>query len=196
MAITRILFVCTGNTCRSPMAEGLCRMMAKREGLPLEVRSAGVTAHDGAPVSRHSEEILHKKGAAEGMGTSRYLRKDEIRWADLILTMTMFHKQQVIASHPEAVEKVYTLKEYTMDDPFRLGVLEERAALQSELELKKSLGQPITNEERERLVRLHLAAPDFDIADPFGGSQRDYEETAHEIEAALARLISRLKGKT
>jgi protein-tyrosine phosphatase len=176
------------------MAEGLCRMMAKREGLQLEVRSAGVTAHDGAPVSRHSGEILHMKGAVEGVGASRYLRKDEVRWADLILTMTMYHKQQVIAAHPEAVEKVYTLKEYTMDDPLRLGVLEERAALQSELELKKALGQPITAEERERLVRLHLAAPDFDIADPFGGSKRDYEDTAHEIEEALARLILRLKG--
>lgn len=194
MAIARILFVCTGNTCRSPMAEGLCRQMAKREGLSLEVRSAGVTAHDGAPVSRHSEEILHKRGAGEGIRASRYLRKDEIRWADLILTMTMYHKQQVIASHPEAVEKVYTLKEYTMDDPFRLGILEERASLQSELELKRALGQPITGEERERLVRLNLAVPDFDIADPFGGSRRDYEETALEIEEALNRLILRLKG--
>ena len=54
----RILFICTGNTCRSPMAEGLLRKLAAERGLKLEVKSAGVSAVDGMPVSRHTAAIL------------------------------------------------------------------------------------------------------------------------------------------
>lgn len=53
-----ILFVCTGNTCRSPMAEGLLRKLAKERGIDLEVRSAGVSAISGTSISRHVAAIL------------------------------------------------------------------------------------------------------------------------------------------
>jgi protein arginine phosphatase len=188
-----ILFVCTGNTCRSPLAEGLCRMMAKREGMSLDVRSAGVSAMDGSPVSRHSGDILRTKGAAEGLAGSRFLRKEEINWAHLILTMTMSHKRSVIERHPEAVDKVFTLKEYGLDDPAVLRAIAERESFLSELELKHALGQPISKEERERLARMNLSIPDFDIADPFGGSRMDYEAAAKEIEAALKGLLRKLR---
>ena len=52
-----ILFVCTGNTCRSPMAEGIAQA-CQTTGIPLETKSAGVSAVDGMPVSHHAESIL------------------------------------------------------------------------------------------------------------------------------------------
>lgn len=191
----RILFVCTGNTCRSPMAEGLFRSMAKQSGLEAEVRSAGVAAMDGAPVSRHTGDILREKNAAEGVTSSSALRPETVRWADLILTMTMSHKRAVLERHPDAVDKIHTLLEYAEFDPTVLEAVRAKEQLLSELQLKQALGETITREERERLYKLHEQTPDYDIPDPFGGSRKDYEEAADSIGQALRQVIRRLQSE-
>lgn len=193
---TRILFVCTGNTCRSPMAEGLCRAKAEREGLSVEVRSAGVAAVDGAAVSKHTGDILREKGAAAGVTASAFLTAEAVRWADLILTMTMSHKRTLLERHPEAADKVYALREYAEYDAAQADRLQELEALHADLQLKMALGQPVTREEREKLYRLEGQLPDYDISDPFGGSRRDYERAAQDIERALGRLFDRLKRES
>lgn len=190
---TRILFVCTGNTCRSPLAEGLCRDMAKRLDVDVEVRSAGVSAMEGMAVSRHTSDILREKGASEGVAGACSLRPETVQWADLILTMTMSHKRILLERHPAAVDKVHTLMEYAVTDPSVLEKIREKETLVSELQMKQALGQAITKEERERLYVLDQAAPDFDISDPFGGSRRDYEMVAKEIERAVMGVLARLR---
>lgn len=191
---THILFVCTGNTCRSPLAEGLCRKMAKELGLDIEVRSAGVAAMDGVAVSRHSSDILQAKGASEGMTASQSVREDTVAWADLILTMTMSHKRSVIQRYPQAVDKVFTLKEYAEDNQQVLDQIREKEELMSDLQLKQALGQAVTPAERDRLLQLDRLTPDYDIMDPYGGSRRDYDDTAEEIAEALAKLLRKLKS--
>ena len=106
-----ILFVCTGNTCRSPMAEGIFRMLAKSHGLAFDVRSAGVWAADGQSMSEHSAHILKRKGLQE-LPLSQSLNEETVQWADLILTMTMNHKAAVIQKFPQKLDKTYTLKEF------------------------------------------------------------------------------------
>lgn len=193
MAMTRILFVCTGNTCRSPLAEGLCRTMARRMGVDVEVRSAGVSAADGMAVSRHTGDILREKEASDGVSASCSLRGETVEWADLILTMTMSHKRSLLERHPGAVDKVYTLKEFAETESSSMSAIREKEQLISELQMKQALGQTVTQEERERLFLLDRMAPDFDIADPFGGTRRDYDQAAKEIEQALAVVLARLK---
>jgi protein arginine phosphatase len=193
VAKSHILFVCTGNTCRSPLAEGLCRNMARRAGIEAEIRSAGVSAMDGMAVSRHSSDILREKGASEGVTGANSLRRDTVQWADLILTMTMSHKRALLERHPYAVDKVYTLKEYAEVSPSAMDTLRQKEELLSELQMKQALGQTITREERERLLLLDQLAPDFDISDPFGGSRQDYNQVAKEIEQAVAGVLERLK---
>jgi len=188
----RILFVCTGNTCRSPMAEGLMRAFAQKEQLDCEVRSAGVLAWDGHPISPHSADILREKGIDERM-TSSQLTGETVEWADLILTMTSSHKETVIRRFPEAVDKVYTLKEFAEDDPKAAQTVDERQQIQSELMIKRSLGQPISDEEMERAKQLEAQMPNFDITDPFGGDRKRYEQAAQEIEAYVIKLIGKLK---
>ncbi len=189
----RILFVCTGNTCRSPLAEGLFRDMASKEGLDVEVRSAGVSALDGWPVSENTLKILEEKGISEKM-SSNAISEQWVDWADVILTMTVSHKRNVIGRFPQAVEKTFTLKEYVEDDAAVLANIAEIERLYTERELKKALDQKMTEEEQARLTELENSLPNYDIVDPFGGSLDTYRKCSEEIEQSLRKLVSKLKG--
>ncbi|KRF19275.1 low molecular weight protein arginine phosphatase [Paenibacillus sp. Soil787] len=190
----RILFVCTGNTCRSPLAEGLLRIRVHQEGLAAEVRSAGVSAVTGGPISRNSASLLQEAGFKEPI-SSLAIQESEVNWADLILTMTMGHKRTVIQRFPGAIEKTFTLKEYVEDDAHILQAIEEREQLVTELQLKQALSQAVSVEERSRIYKLEHAIPDFDISDPFGGSLETYRQTAEEINGSLDKLILKIRTR-
>ncbi|MBP1992578.1 low molecular weight protein arginine phosphatase [Paenibacillus eucommiae] len=187
----RILFVCTGNTCRSPIAEGMLRMMLQRERFAAEVRSAGVSAFNGGSISSNSAALLQEAGFNERLVSSA-LSTDEVEWADLILTMTVSHKGVIIQRYPYAIDKTFTLKEYAEDDPAVLANIEEREQLAAELQMKQALSQFITAEERSRMMKLSGSLPDYDISDPFGGSLDIYRKTAAEIEYYLKKLVFKL----
>lgn len=186
-----ILLVCTGNTCRSPMAEAMLRDMAERAGKRVEVRSAGVGAVDGCPVSTGAAEVLRKRNLPVP-GPSRLLTKELLDWADLVLTMTVSHKRAVIQRHPDAAGKTHTLKEFSLQDDQLLKDLEEAEQLYADWQISLATGQEWSEEKRERLMELQSRLPDFDIADPFGGSLEVYEESAAEIEEALRRVLDKL----
>ncbi|KIL37993.1 protein tyrosine phosphatase [Gordoniibacillus kamchatkensis] len=190
----RILFVCTGNTCRSPMAEGLFRDMARKAGIDAEARSAGVAAFDGDRISQHSATILRARGLPAD-GTSSALTKEHVAWADLILTMSISHKRAVVQRHPEAVEKTYTLREYVERDEAAAAALEAQEQLVADMELKRALGQTIPADDYKKLRELQRQTPDYDIGDPFGGSLKTYQAAAAEIEASLRKLIDKLKSE-
>ncbi|AZB40913.1 low molecular weight protein arginine phosphatase [Bacillus sp. FJAT-42376] len=108
-AVSNVLFVCTGNTCRSPMAEALLQFMKRSD--QTKVKSAGVFAMDGSDASPYAKDVLLEKGIAFNHRSS-LLNGEKVDWATHILTMTESHKQLMLERFPEAKEKIWTLSEY------------------------------------------------------------------------------------
>lgn len=93
----RLLFVCTGNTCRSPMAEAIARHRAAEMGWTgLEVRSAGISASTGSPPSEGAVHAAARRGIDLGGHRSTLLGAELARWADLILVMAPSHLMWLI----------------------------------------------------------------------------------------------------
>jgi protein-tyrosine phosphatase len=119
LASCLIVFVCTGNTCRSPMAERICRrLLAQRLGCRpeelarkgYEVISAGVAAYNGAPASREAVEVMREIGIDLSDHVSHGLTSETIFQADYIFAMTDGHLRQVRAWAPEATGRIELLR--------------------------------------------------------------------------------------
>lgn len=114
-----ILFVCTGNTCRSSMAEALFKDILKdrhKDGdMDFNIISAGVAAREGEGASPNAIRAMEELGIDLRDHRATQLTEELIDKAHLILTMTQNHRDIVTRMNPEARGKVFTLLEYTGD---------------------------------------------------------------------------------
>src|SRR5215211_1929646 len=106
-----VLFVCTGNVCRSPMAEGLFKHAVRGRG-NYRVVSAGVGAVDGQPASDHAVRALSELGIDISNHRSRHLTAELVSQADYIFGMTHSHVDAIMLLYPQAAEKTFLLREF------------------------------------------------------------------------------------
>src|SRR5829696_4266108 len=108
-----VLVVCTGNVCRSPVAEGLLRaaMQTRFGGSAPTVASAGVAGWKGSKADAHSVESLAERGLDISSHRGRRLSRQDLPDAAVVIAMAYEHRDAVVTLAPEAIDRTFTLKE-------------------------------------------------------------------------------------
>jgi len=105
-----VLFVCTGNTCRSPMAEQIFNEQARYRSA--HATSAGLDAKPGSPINPQAADALTNLGYSPKDHSSTLVSTETVEEADVILTFTQDQKNELGQRFPAAVEKLFTISEY------------------------------------------------------------------------------------
>lgn len=113
-----IVFICTGNTCRSPMAEGIFRAEGGEEKLGLKASSAGLFAQDGMSATPFAVDAVKELGADISMHRARQLTTEIVENATYLVCMTAAHYDRLLQTWPQAEEKTFMLMKRDVSDPF------------------------------------------------------------------------------
>jgi protein-tyrosine phosphatase len=169
----RLLFVCLGNICRSPIAEGVMRTLVEQAGLQdrIGLDSAGTGAwHVGNPPDTRAVEAARARGV-ELTGLARQIRREDFDYFDLMIALDSENLRELrrLAPSREEREKVRLLREF---DP--AGVAGGAA----------QPSRPLASR----------AAGDLDVPDPYYGAADDFEEVMELIQAACAGLLAQIQS--
>ncbi len=117
-SLKNVLFVCTGNTCRSPLAEVLFRDLVKAAS-DYSIQSAGVGAFSGQSASPHSAKLAKERDLDLSKHQSKAVTIDLVDQATHIFALGRSHVISLLVDYPEAEDKIYLLSEFAADDQLR-----------------------------------------------------------------------------
>ncbi len=109
----KMMFICTGNICRSAMAHWLMKKKIEEKNIPnVEIYSSGIFAMPGDVSTEEAIEVMEEYGVDLKQHRATLTRNSNIQEMEIILCMTNSHKQNLIQMYPELKNKIFTLKEY------------------------------------------------------------------------------------
>jgi protein-tyrosine phosphatase len=174
-----ILFICTANQCRSPMAEALATTWVQQHGVVAGISSAGVLPGD-VPVQPGAVRARRRRGIDWSAHRSRQISPAYLEWAQLIVTMERTHLMHLAEISPAVVDRSFPLRE-----------LDALVALVGPRRSDESL---LAWSHRASAARLPGAVvhygTDDDVADPMGKGNRAFRRTAEELEALIGRVLT------
>jgi protein-tyrosine phosphatase len=168
-----ILFVCTGNVCRSPMAELLCRGWADPRA-DLQVASAGVAALVGEGIDTSSASVLGQAGIDPTRHRARQFEAQMATGADLVLTAEAAHRDAIMAVAPSAFRRTFTMKEFAR--LARHATATTPAEVVAELAWRRGTDGPLEPQAD-------------DMPDPYRGRISQAREVAAQVTAAVRTTL-------
>jgi protein-tyrosine phosphatase len=180
-----VLFVCTGNICRSPTAHLIAAARLPREHF--RVHSAGTYGLHGYPIEPAAARLLHAQRIPYDDFRATRLDADLVEAADLVLTATRDHRSVVVTMVPEALPRTYTIREFA-----RLAEQVGDLAGDDPADRARALVAAVAAQRGQV-----WAPPDEDdVADPYGCGNAAYDRAFREISAALEGPLTKLGGTT
>ena len=176
----RLLVVCSGNICRSPLTTALLRM---RLDARWQVESAGTAALEGEPMAPESIALAHRYGVPDVSHEARRLTPSLAESADLILALDRAQRRRVAELAPRVVRRTFTLREFA-----RLGAGAERSRVFPSRSLEELL-EAIS--EQRRLWVGDVGPEEDEVVDPFGRPMEVHVEAGRIIDEAV-RVIARV----
>jgi protein-tyrosine phosphatase len=173
----RILLVCTGNICRSPLAERLMRVRLTAElgsaaADSFHVSSAGTRAWEGLSMDRTAARELLRLGGNPAGFRSRQLVAPQVEGADLVLTATVAHRSAVLSETPEALRRTFTIREL--------------AVLATTLTPDSDLTRVVAQAAASRSV-VPIDYPD--VIDPYDAPAHVHRDVANQLSSAIGELV-------
>ena len=192
MAEFSVLTVCTGNICRSPMAEQILR--ARIADLPeLEFSSAGTFAGDGDPMPEQAAALSLRHGADPTRHRARYLTEPILADADLVLAMSRNHRREIVELLPKKVSVTFTLREFArLSADVTDGDIRHAAGMG--LTTKASLAEVVALVASRKGQFGFVTSPDDDdVIDPYRRSDETYERSAQQLVPAAEQVARVLR---
>jgi protein-tyrosine phosphatase len=189
-----ILSVCTGNICRSPVAE-LLLAHALSPVADVRVESAGTGALVGSGVPEQAQRLAASRSIDASMHRARQIDNSLIRGADLIVTMAREHRRLIVESLPAAMRRAFTLRELARIadavEPRLQQAVAESGATTAEDGMRAGVALAAA---LRGTVEPPSSPEEFDVVDPYRRSDETYERSFSELAPAADRVASYLEA--